>query len=197
MRCASTSDTEAIQLSEEQKIKIIQNENYEESLTKADKMRALGLPLPPGALSPPSDDGFVGPKLPQPKDPDPEEEKRKEAERIKAERDAANRKKKQEQERKRKEAERKKKQKEKQKPRGKKVKKQLPLESTYSGTHKQNDLYVYVRMPKWRPPKAGGSKNKSYFGELPKQPVPFAVRKKFWDSTIEPPQPYGQTKLQK
>ena len=35
------------------------------------------------------------------------------------------------------------------------------------------------------------------FGELPKQPVPFAVRKKFWDSTIEPPQPYGQTKLQK
>ena len=52
-------------------------------------------------------------------------------------------------------------------------------------------------MPKWRPPKAGGSKNKSYFGESPKQPVPFSVRKKFWDSSIEPPQPYGQSKLQK
>jgi hypothetical protein len=79
-------------------------------------MKALGLPLPPGALSPPSDDGFVGPKLPQPRDPDPEEEKKKEAERIKAERDAANRKAKQDEERKRKEAERKQKEKEKQEP---------------------------------------------------------------------------------
>lgn len=116
MRCASTSDTEAIQLSEEQKIKIIQNENYEKSLTKAEKMKALGLPLPPGALSPPSDDGFVGPKLPQPRDPDPEEEKKKEADKLKAERDAANRKAKQDEERKRKEAERKQKEKEKQEP---------------------------------------------------------------------------------
>ena len=192
MRCASTSDTQAAEIAEEETITIksVVDPEYREAqqdIYSPVMQEILGV----------EDDVVNIPMAPQPPEPDPEEEKRKEAERIKAERDAANRKKKQEEERKRKEAERKKKQREKQKPKGKKVKKQLPLESTYSGTHKQNDLYVYVRMPKWRPPKAGGSKNKSYFGELPKQPVPFAVRKKFWDNNIEPPQPYGQTKLQK
>ena len=62
---------------------------------------------------------------------------------------------------------------------------QRKLKSTYKGSWNQNDKILYVRQPQWRPIEAGGTKNYSFFGEKPKQPVPFPVRKEYWDRNIE------------
>jgi hypothetical protein len=133
------------------------------------------------------------PMAPKPPTPDPEKEKEKEAERMRKERDAANKKKKAEEERKKKEAERKKKEAEKRESKEKKQNKRK-LKSTYKGTYKQNDKYLYMFKQSWRPSGAGGNKNKSLYGEAPTQPVPFKIRKDFWDNNIEPPNASGVSK---
>ena len=193
MRCAGTPKGATIP--REQQIR-----NYEETKDKmeiaaekgydtsaAAKLLAAGRGETYGEEPP-----FVGP-IWKP-DPDPEKEKEKEAARLKAERDAANKKKKAEEERKRKEAERKKKEADKRESKQKKQKKRK-LISTYKGHHNQNDKILYVRQPQWRPIKAGGTKNYSFFGEGAKEPVDFVIRQQYWDRNIERPTVDGVSRL--
>lgn len=199
MRCSGTPK-EPVVIQEEipltpEEIKELQEDLYGEDV--ANILNPDPVDNTPVPLRPPEDAEpiiTITYPTPVPAPFDPAKEAELEAENIRKERDAANKKKKAEEERKRKEAERKKKEQEKRESKKKKQKKRK-LKSTYKGSWNQNDKILYVRQPQWRPIEAGGTKNYSFFGEKPKQPVPFPVRKEYWDRNIERPNETGISKL--